>query len=460
MIKTKYLIEKNEENLVILMQLLTFDIAIIQDKDRDAWAENKFENLSKKCLGQLKERKFIIEEESEDNDLLELSKKYFGVKKLRIPNIVIYLTNECNLRCSYCYSGYENEKKNEKISKKDVEQIFEAIDRIYEENEYLPQKPIISLFGGEPLLPSNKQVVEYIIEKMNQQKFQYLEIVTNLVNVQAFRDIVNKFKERISFRVTLNGDESIHDNMRKFPNGEGTYKIIFSNIQFVLKNMPKAVIDLSILIDKSITNQNINNLFNDLKKEGFLDTSRVQVRFGHIQFRSSYVCPGFENRIMDVSDYYPTLLNYKKNNSLMDDSMIQGSSMYFLKEVYSSLKNRGKVVYPNYRGCDAVYPGRFCFFTDGQIYPCFDCVGMNGFAIGTYRENIEFYKEYETWKNFSVVDIEKCRLCKYVGICNGGCLISNISKNGNISNVYCENIEESISKFLHFCYQENMFYEI
>lgn len=460
MIKTKYLIEKNEKSIIMLMQLLTFDIVIIKGKDRDAWIENKFQNLSKECFRQLKEKKFIIEEKREDKEILELSKKYFGVKKLRAPNIVIYLTNECNLRCSYCYSGYENEKKNEKISKEDIDQIFQAIDKIYEKNEYLPQKPIISLFGGEPLLPSNKKAIEYIIEKMNQQEYQYLEIVTNLVNVKMFKDIVNKFKEKISFRVTLNGDENLHDSMRKFPNGGGTYKIIFLNIQFVLKYMPKAVVDLSILIDKSITKQNIDNLFIDLKKSGILDTPRAQVKFGHIQFRSNYVCQGFENRVMDVSDYYPTLLNYKKNNLLMDDSMIQGSSMYILKEIYSSLICEERVVVPNYRGCDAVYPGRFCFFTDGQVYPCFDCVGMDGFAIGAYRGGMKFYKKYDEWKNFSVSDIEKCNSCKYVGICNGGCLISNISKNGSMSDVYCENVEEAIGKFLHFCYQENMFYEI
>ena len=125
------------------------------------------------------------------------------------------------------------------------------------------------------------------------------------------------------------------------------------------------------------------------------------------------------------------------------------------------MKNKEKIVLPNYRGCDAVYPGRFCFFTDGQIYPCFDCVGMETFAIGKYRVNIEFYGEYEKWKGFSVKNIKKCNLCKYVGICNGGCLISNISKNGNIADVFCENIEEAISKFLDFCYrEEKLFHEI
>lgn len=158
MIKTKYLIEKNEKSIIMLMQLLTFDIVIIKGKDRDAWIENKFQNLSKECFRQLKEKKFIIEEKREDKEILELSKKYFGVKKLRAPNIVIYLTNECNLRCSYCYSGYENEKKNEKISKEDIDQIFQAIDKIYEKMNICLKSQLSHCLGENPYFhPIKKQ---------------------------------------------------------------------------------------------------------------------------------------------------------------------------------------------------------------------------------------------------------------------------------------------------------------
>ena len=81
---------------------------------------------------------------------------------------------------------------------------------------------------------------------------------------------------------------------------------------------------------------------------------------------------------------------------------------------------------------------------------------MEGFDIGEYRKGLVFNENYKIWKNFDVTTIQKCNECKYVGFCNGGCLISNISKNHSIDNVYCENVEKTLENYFNYLVQEGV----
>lgn len=456
--KTKYLIEKKENSILILMQLLTFDIYILKGKNKDIWLDEKIELLPEELRDELLKRKFLVLSSKDDEELKKIAENNFKRKRLDVPSIAIYLTNKCNLRCSYCYSGYQHKEAEQKITSDDIDKIFESIDLIYENNEYLDMNPIISLYGGEPLLHGNESNIEYIISKQNQKQYEQLMIVTNLVNIKMFKEILEKFQRKLIFKVTLNGDEILHDTMRKFENGRGTYQITLNNMKFVLENLSNTLIELSVLLDNRITNKNITNLFQDLQTRGFLKNNRVNIKFGHIQFRTQYVCSGFEDRILNVEDYYPMLYRFQKDNSLITRDMISGSSMHLLNSIYEVLKDRKGMVVPCFTGCGAVYPGRFCFFTDGEVYPCFDCVGMDGYSIGNYRkQGLYFYENYKLWKDFDVTKLQKCTECKFIGFCNGGCLTSNKSKCGNIMVPYCENVEASINKFLDYCYEEKLF---
>ena len=214
--------------------------------------------------------------------------------------------------------------------------------------------PIISLYGGEPLLYGNESNIEYIISKQNQKKYECLMIVTNLVNIKIFKEILQKFKGKLIFKVTLNGDELLHDTMRKFDNGKGTYQMTLNNMKFVLENLQNTLIELSILVDNRIANENITNLFQDLQTNGFLKNNRVNIKFGHIQFRTQYICSGFENRILNVEDYYPMLYRFQRDNSLITRDMISGSSMHLLNSIYEVLKDRKEMVVPCFTGCGAV----------------------------------------------------------------------------------------------------------
>ena len=93
-----------------------------------------------------------------------------------------------------------------------------------------------------------------------------------------------------------------------------------------------------MLIDKSVDLKNINELFEDLNQLGLLNNERIQFVFGHIQFRGDYVCPGYENQVIPVEDYYPLLWDFCKNIKEMNNNMVAGSSMYLIREIHEKWK--------------------------------------------------------------------------------------------------------------------------
>jgi len=75
------------------------------------------------------------------------------------PNIILFVTHRCDLKCSYCYVHESNKKRNKKdeMSFSELKRIIDKISRF---------KPTISITGGEPLLRADlTKLIRYAQEK-------------------------------------------------------------------------------------------------------------------------------------------------------------------------------------------------------------------------------------------------------------------------------------------------------
>ena len=71
---------------------------------------------------------------------------------------ILYLTNQCNLNCEYCYQAKDrNESKPSFINEKEVEKFFDEVIK----NEPLGSSVVV-LFLGEPFL--NEKMFYYILD--------------------------------------------------------------------------------------------------------------------------------------------------------------------------------------------------------------------------------------------------------------------------------------------------------
>ena len=88
---------------------------------------------------------------------------------------IFFVTNySCNFACTYCYQDQYNNPHLE-LSSEITEAFFN-----YVEKNFAGRKKYITVFGGEPLLGSNRQkeLISYIISKANESGLE-LSFVTN-----------------------------------------------------------------------------------------------------------------------------------------------------------------------------------------------------------------------------------------------------------------------------------------
>jgi uncharacterized protein len=166
--------------------------------------------------------------------MLEAVKNYEGM------DITFQVTEDCNLRCKYCY---EVDKRPGKLSfdyaKKFIDIILTDPDPIGvkgTDHEWIIQQGLILDFiGGDALMVPElvDRILQYYMYKAGvlQHKWAYrwrASISTNgtLFDNPKVRDFMLKYQKNLSVGVSVDGCPEIHDKNRIWQDGHGTIKDI------------------------------------------------------------------------------------------------------------------------------------------------------------------------------------------------------------------------------------------
>ncbi|OFK81141.1 radical SAM peptide maturase, CXXX-repeat target family [Peptoniphilus sp. HMSC062D09] len=164
-----------------------------------------------------------------------------GVKEWKngiSQNITFVVTEDCNLRCKYCYICHKSPGKSMSF---EVAKKF--IDYILSDEIYRPEAVVLDFIGGEPLLEIEliDRICDYFIvsayNKGSSWWWNYrISMTTNGINydsgkVQAF---IKKYYEKLNISITLDGNKEKHDLQRVFPDGRGSYDFVKKNMDLLL----------------------------------------------------------------------------------------------------------------------------------------------------------------------------------------------------------------------------------
>lgn len=151
-------------------------------------------------------------------------------------SITFVVTEECNLRCKYCYQVHKNNKKRMTfdVAKK-------AIDYILSNPKVFNAECVIwDFIGGEPLLELDliDKICDYIkiqTFKLNHPwayKYRF-SIGTNgvLYGSEQMRRFVYKNKLKSNVGITIDGIKEKHDMHRVFKDQRGSYDEVVKNIR-------------------------------------------------------------------------------------------------------------------------------------------------------------------------------------------------------------------------------------
>lgn len=156
--------------------------------------------------------------------------------KIQTANVTFQVTDACNLCCSYCYQI----NKSNHVMSLEIAQKF--IDLLIENNldtqQYIDTKAcdaiIIEFIGGEPFLEVElmDQIMDYFLKKIIEKNhpWQYnwrISISSNgtLYFEPKVQNFIQKWKNHLSFNISIDGNKQLHDSCRVFPDGSGSYDI-------------------------------------------------------------------------------------------------------------------------------------------------------------------------------------------------------------------------------------------
>ena len=172
-------------------------------------------------------------------------------------NITFQISDQCNMRCSYCY---EINKGNHVMDLSTGKRFVDMLLSDKSVQEYLGADNIsgiiLDFIGGEPLLHTN--LIDAIVDYYIEQTFRHPELPwrhnfrismsTNGLNyfdydVQRF---IEKHKSHLSISITLDGNESLHDSCRRTIDGQPTYQQVLAACMDYMKRFGGKATKLTI----------------------------------------------------------------------------------------------------------------------------------------------------------------------------------------------------------------------
>ncbi len=141
----------------------------------------------------------------------------------------IYLTENCNLKCDYCYENHNGKVMDSQVMNRVIG--FCCDNALQNEFRFW-------LFGGEPLLVENR-IFEFIPKAIKTAKKKNIIPKFNvLTNGSIFSKSFAEFWSShrcVALQVSLDGIEESHDRHRKTKDGKPTFLKIVENIKEYLK---------------------------------------------------------------------------------------------------------------------------------------------------------------------------------------------------------------------------------
>ena len=349
-------------------------------------------------------------------------------------SVVIVPDLDCNYRCVYCFekslqSGLKGRKTY--MDKTDVDSVFRCIDQI--EAETGPIAQTISLFGGEPLLADNYEIVKYIVETGSARGYDF-NTATNGHDLDSFIDILGSGGIS-SVQITIDGPQEIHDRRRVTLDGSSSFQHITDNIELVLENTDTSIV-LRINIDAD-NYPHLTDLIHFFDQKGWLENDNIMVNVAFVDIKGP---DGIVGPLLDINAVRPQLA-----------AMIEQHPHIHLGSQQANLTNSAftSLLYsqafsPRSCYCPAS-SGSYVFLPDGTISCCWESLGEECGYIGSFTEAGLQLDQEKAARHFgrSVDKIEACLDCQYCLVCAGGCSQMAETNLGDLYQPHCGDFKET-----------------
>jgi len=353
-------------------------------------------------IEQLTELGFLRSERPESDR--EIERYIRRLLRKTSTNITLHVSQACNLACKYCYADHGTFGEHPRLMTKELAK--KAVDFLFAGTRGCRQVGIVFL-GGEPLLNFDtiRHVVDYSQALGEKEEKRVAYSLTT--NGTVLNDEIIEFlcRHRFGLKVSMDGDKELHDEMRPFKNGKGSYDLVAANLKKLLAQRGQ----LSVRPTLTRSNVSANRLAEFFEEFGF-----TRIGFG----AASGTC--FEKAAYDLTDADMDKL-FAENEKTADvilERLADGRLVRYdpfenlLYSIHSRAKTRIRCGFA--RGVRTVS-------VDGRIYACHRLVGTESYAIGSLDDGIDQEKVYQLLWNYYQVKKHCWDTCWARHLCGGPC---------------------------------------
>jgi len=373
----------------------------------------------------LLEKGYLVEPAQEQARFREAYLRFTEDRDKDELQIFFVPTYACNFGCTYCYQS-EYQPEPGWPTREKIDAFFSYLDR-----ELAGKKKYVTLFGGEPLLPSKSAEagVEYFVEEAAKRGLE-LAVVTNGFYLKERLGLLMKAKIR-EIQVTLDGPAEIHDRRRALKGGGPTFDRIVEGVDAALElGVP---INLRVVVDRENL-PHLHRLADIAIARGWTRSAKFKTQIGrNYELYTCQQAPGkLQTRLELYQELYQEIL---KHPQIME---FHRPAFHVAKFLFDHQELPGPV-FDSCPGCKT----EWAFDYSGKIYPCTAMVGKQGEDVGTYYPKVELKNDaISSWQDRDVLSISACKSCPVALICGGGCAAIAKSKQGTIGSPDCRPVRE------------------
>ncbi len=391
------------------------------------------------------ERGYVFnDKQDEDRKLMNLKNLWDESLKNRAYSITIYPTFTCNLRCVYCFESQHLKSKADVMSMEVLKGMMKAID-IIQKAHVSSESPMVTIFGGEPLLRRQKQIelIEELLKELRKRGFR-IGVITNGIDLPYYCNMLSNYGVEI-VEVTIDGPKEIHDQRRTFRDGRGSFDRVVKGIDTALAKKIHTVVRVNV--DK----QNIEylpNLADFILNKGWIDQG-VELDLYAIDAAGSENETGCNLPSLEMMSKVFSIFESEKKTKIFT---LSNRTVRFFED----LLHYGRLPFPQINFCGATAGNKYSFDLFGKIFPCccMNCCNLEEFNQGEFYPDLKFNdKIMDMWQKRNVLNLSQCWDCPEALLCGGGCTRLALMTGQELKDgVCCPPIREEIQVVLNYYY--------
>ena len=406
------------------------EACVLKVKDRDGLVHCLPFSVLQNALGSRWTDEELLEAAGEMQELADAGSLFFdrdyrpsiesfANRKTVVKALCLHVAHDCNLRCRYCFADEGEYHGKREIMPYEVGR--EALDFLVAQSGSRKNLEV-DFFGGEPLMnfETVKKLVAYgrSIEKEHGKNFRFTLTTNGVLLNDEFTEFANR--ELSNVVLSLDGRKEVHDAMRPFPNGKGSYDTVLPKYAAFVK----ARGGKKYYLRGTFTNHNLDFATDVLQLAdlGFTELSMEPV-----------VAPDSAEYAILPEDVPVICEEYDRLAKEMLVRKNEGNAFQFFHFMIDL--SGGPCVYKRLSGCGsgteylAVTPS-------GDLYPCHQFVGQEEFRLGNVRTGIEREDIVSRFRMVNVYAKEECRSCFARFYCSGGCAANAWNFTGDLCGNY------------------------